>query len=136
MKYKILSVLAFVGLLGGGFTATAATYQYVNTSGSLQIVEAPNSETAMAIAQNKAPRSGVMLISSSNIGGVGGTTVITVTPVTPTTPMFTVIGGTGARTYSYVDNSGSVRMVMASDASTALRTAPNIAPHSGVMLVN
>jgi hypothetical protein len=40
-----------------------------------------------------------------------------------------------AATYAYVNTSNEVTTVEAADANTALRTAPNIAVHSGVMLL-
>ncbi len=40
-----------------------------------------------------------------------------------------------AATYAYVNTAGEVNAVTASDANTALMTAPNIATHSGVMLL-
>ncbi len=39
-----------------------------------------------------------------------------------------------AASYAYVDNFGDVRSVMASDWITAIITAPNIHPHSVVLL--
>lgn len=42
---------------------------------------------------------------------------------------------THAATYAYVDNSGEVKSVVASDWMTAIATAPNIYIHSGVMLL-
>lgn len=42
---------------------------------------------------------------------------------------------TFAQTFAYVNTSGEVTTVDAADANTALRTAPNISLHSGVMLL-
>jgi len=42
---------------------------------------------------------------------------------------------TFAATYAYVNNAGEVMTMDASDANTAIMTAPNIAPRSGVMLI-
>jgi hypothetical protein len=41
-----------------------------------------------------------------------------------------------AATYAYVNQEGEVRTVTANDAMTALRTAPNIDEHSGVLLLD
>ncbi len=43
---------------------------------------------------------------------------------------------TFAATYAYVNTSGDVTTVTASDANTAIMTAPNIAPRSGVLLLD
>jgi hypothetical protein len=40
-----------------------------------------------------------------------------------------------AQTYAYVNTSGEVRTMDADSASQALATAPNLAVHSGVMLI-
>jgi hypothetical protein len=40
-----------------------------------------------------------------------------------------------AQTFAYVNTSGEVTSTEAADANTALATAPNIAVHSGVMLL-
>ncbi len=40
-----------------------------------------------------------------------------------------------AQTFAYVNTSGEVTSMEAVDANTALATAPNIAMHSGVMLL-
>lgn len=42
---------------------------------------------------------------------------------------------TFASTFAYVNTSGEVATVDAADANTALRTAPNIGIHSGVILL-
>ena len=42
---------------------------------------------------------------------------------------------TFAQTFAYVNTSGEVTTVEATDANTALMTAPNISLHSGVMLL-
>jgi len=40
-----------------------------------------------------------------------------------------------AQTFAYVNTSGEVTSMEATDAQTALMTAPNIATHSGVILL-
>jgi hypothetical protein len=101
--------------------ALAGTYQYVDVSGNLRSVEANSPTQAIAIAPNIASHSGVMLAGNSTI----------VTPVTIPTP---IPSGTGSL-YQYIDISGNLRTVRATSASMALATAPNIASHSGVMLI-
>ncbi len=41
-----------------------------------------------------------------------------------------------AATYAYVNRSGEVSTVTANDGMSAIMTAPNIAEHSGVMLLD
>lgn len=41
-----------------------------------------------------------------------------------------------AAMYAYVDNTGDVKAVIASDWATAINTASNISFHSGVLLLN
>ncbi|MDB4992394.1 MAG: hypothetical protein JWL75_639 [Parcubacteria group bacterium] len=41
-----------------------------------------------------------------------------------------------ASTFAYVNTSGEVTSIEATDANTALRTAPNMDIHSGVMLIS
>ncbi|MEK7136291.1 MAG: hypothetical protein AAB821_01740 [Patescibacteria group bacterium] len=41
-----------------------------------------------------------------------------------------------AATYAYVNQSGEVNIVNANDGLTAISIAPNIATHSGVILLN
>ncbi len=41
-----------------------------------------------------------------------------------------------AATFAYVNAQGEVRSVTADTAAIALRTAPNIDPHSGVLLLD
>jgi hypothetical protein len=45
-------------------------------------------------------------------------------------------GLAGAADYAYVNNDGEVQMVVASTWQTAIATAPNIALHSGVILID
>lgn len=123
MKYILgLGTLAIIGL---PFTALAATYFYVDTTGNVGSVEAPNANQALELtASVRDIHSGVTLdqgylegdeyISVDNIYGTGG-------PV-------------GLTTYQYVDIHGDVQFVAAIDADQALALAVNIAPHSGVVL--
>lgn len=98
----------------------ASTYQYVDNAGKIQSVEANSSSQALAIAPNIAPHSGVILGKIANTG-------TTYDPGTTT--------NTSGSFYQYVDVNGNVQSVNAPNASTALATAPNISPHSGVILV-
>lgn len=47
-----------------------------------------------------------------------------------------VPGVSFAATYAYVNNAGEVMTMEAADPFTAIRTAPNIDEHSGVLLVD
>ncbi len=94
--------------------AFAATYDYVNTSGTLQTVSAPNAEVAIATAPNIAPDSGVMLDNGS--------------PVTTTV-------SSGDPIFQYVTTAGMLATIHAANSTIAIQTAPNIAPNSGVMAI-
>jgi hypothetical protein len=106
-KSLLLAVIA----LGLPFAALASTYDYVNTSGSLQSVVADTASQAFALATNIAEHSGVALDMGS-------------------------FAATSDPTYEYVDLSGNIEIVRAIDAAQALSAATNIAPHSGVMEVS
>lgn len=58
MKYAFLAALAVVAIPS---LSHAATYHYVNIAGETASVEAPNAETALLIAPNIHPNSGVTL---------------------------------------------------------------------------
>ncbi len=112
-KLLLLSAVAF----GLPFAAFAATYNYVNTAGSLQSVQANNADQALALAANIAPHSGVALDTG---------TVIFAAPLSVSV---------GNATYEYVNTSGNLQAEQAPNAAMALAGAVNIAPNSGVMLV-
>jgi hypothetical protein len=63
MKKLILAFILAAALVS---PALASTYQYVDTSGNLQEVQADSSAAAIAAAVNIAPNSGVVLVSESN----------------------------------------------------------------------
>ena len=115
MKSSIKSIakgiLAVIGLVILPMSAFAATYEYVNTSGYLETESAVDAAQALAQPTDKAPNSGVMLVSSD--------------PVT-----------VGVGLYEYVNTSGFLETVTANSSAQALLIAPDIAPNSGVMLVN
>jgi len=118
-------------LLIGGFMvmavpALAATYQYVDTSGSLRTMTADNSAQALATAPNIAVHSGVMLVTGSPI--VTNTT----TTYTGTTYTGTVSGDNEA--YGYINTSGNFVTVVAKSPAEAM-LASDKATHSGVILV-
>lgn len=114
-KIQITSSFAALSLLILPAVSLASTYQYVSTSGNLQSIEAGSASTALATAPNLAVHSGVMLAGVGSTVNGGGTT--------------------NANTfYQFIDVNGSVQSVNAASATAAL-TAPNIAPHSGVILV-
>lgn len=94
----------------------ANTYQYVDINGNLASVIASNSSEALATAVNRAPESGVMLVSSNSAPSVLG-------------------ASTGGQTYMYVDINGAVQTVEANSSQDALNKAPNRAPESGVALI-
>lgn len=118
MKTKIIigSVVTFLTLSTFSLSAVAATYQYVNTTGSIQNVEADSASQALATAPNIAPNSGIMpymvltTVITNNVGSI--------------LPYVS---------YQYVDVFGQVQTTAASNSNQAFATAINIALHSGVM---
>lgn len=108
MTSVVMAIMATVPML-----SFAATYQYVDTNGSLSAVDA-NSPTQALTVSNIAPTSGVMLVSDSL--------------------SFTSFVPAGTNTYQYVDTNGNVSAVNA-DSPTQALTVSNIAPTSGVMLI-
>jgi hypothetical protein len=88
----------------------ASTYEYVNTSNGLQIVTANSAAEAFASASNIAPKSGVMLLSST----VGGST-------------------STYSLYEYVNTSGTLSTIRAQSSAQAIAEATNIAPNSGTI---
>jgi hypothetical protein len=124
MKTKIiLGLMVMFGALSFfSASALAATYQYVNTAGNIQRVEAVSAEQALAIAPNRAVHSGVMLYSNLPM---------TITYVNNNDSLATV----SYVTYQYVNTSGQIQSVVAANPTQAFSLATNIALHSGVMRV-
>jgi hypothetical protein len=119
----ILGLMVMLAALSTfSFNASAATYQYVDTSGNLQRVEAVSASQALMIAPNIGIRSGVMLYS-------GLPTVITYVSND------NLISNVSYVTYQYVNTLGQVQSVIASTPEQAFSLATNIAPRSGVMRV-
>ena len=71
MKKLLLGSLALAAVVAIPGVSLAATYAYVNTAGEVMTMEASNSTTAIATAPGIHPRSGVMLIESTNDPVVG-----------------------------------------------------------------
>jgi hypothetical protein len=63
---KLLGITAIAALAALPTASLAATYAYVNTSGEVTTVEAPDANTALATAPNIAVHSGVMLLTDPN----------------------------------------------------------------------
>jgi hypothetical protein len=80
MKKAFIAPLTLVSAFMLPALALAATYQYVNTSGNLELVTADTAEQALAIPTDRDPHSGVELIvpesisnPNSALSGTGGT---------------------------------------------------------------
>lgn len=67
---RIVVTLVALAVLVVPVVSSANTYQYIDTSGQLQYVQADNSSQALASAYNIGIHSGVMLYSSN--WGIGG----------------------------------------------------------------
>ena len=70
---KTLGILAIGALMAAPTLAFAAPYAYVNTAGEVRMVEAVDAMTALRTATGIHPRSGVMLLQTSNDGIIGDT---------------------------------------------------------------
>lgn len=118
MKKFLLAALAFGAVAALPAASFAATYHYVDNSGTVRTIQADNASDAMMMASDRDPNSGVtldtgVLDSGDTVTGTGSTSA-------------------NADEYHYVDSSGIVRTVMAPSASVALSAAVNIGMHSGV----
>lgn len=71
MKKLLLGSLALAAIVAIPGVSLAATYAYVNTAGEVMTMEASNPSTAISTAPGIHPRSGVMLIQSTNDPVVG-----------------------------------------------------------------
>lgn len=97
----------------------AATYQYVNTSGTISNTNAQSSAQAIATAPGISAHSGVMLTSQH------------MSNVTPTNYTY------GQSTqYGYINSSGMFTVVTANSSNNAFTDSVNIAQRSGVILIN
>ena len=72
MKKYILGTLALALVLGGPVAASAAMYAYVNQDGEVRTVEATDPNTAIRTAPGIHPRSGVLLLDSTEDQDVVG----------------------------------------------------------------
>lgn len=120
----------------------AATYDYVNTNGQMQSVNADNADAARALAVNIAPNSGVMLDSGTMTQNSGTMTQNNTTTTQGSTTTTVVSNGTATTaasfpsgSYQYVDVNGNVKVIVAGSADAALALATDIAPHSGVLSI-
>jgi len=115
--------LAIIGVLTLGLPhlSQAATYAYVNTSGTVLNVTANTSAGAIATAPNIGMHSGVMLIDNTNYSYNA--------PTAPAT-------GGALSGYLYVNSSGQVVHVNSDTSAEAFADANNIATHSGVMIID
>lgn len=118
MKSKLAIAASLIASIALPLTSLAATYTYINTSGHVSTVVAGSAAQALAVS-DIARYSGVML-----------NTLTTTTTVTPTQ--------TGTlHTYAFVNKSGNVSYVQATNAYQAMSmSSATISPSSGVMLVN
>jgi hypothetical protein len=98
------------------WSAFAATYSYVDIYGNNRTVVAANATEALTIAPQIAPHSGVQLEMGSVQSGFGSGSVL----------------GASSDEYHYVDMTGTVRTVTATNAVDAFNLATDIALHSGV----
>jgi hypothetical protein len=112
---NLLLALSAMAALAVPTASFAATYHYVDTSGSVRTVEASSAQAAFNSATDRAANSGVTLDTGVLDSGDS------------------VSGTANGDLYHYVDMTGVVRSVNAVSADAALSAAaPTIAVHSGV----
>lgn len=115
---QLTTVFGAFALLLAPTASFASTYQYIGTDGDLHSVEASSASSALSLATNLALHSGVILVGSDGrISETDGTVRMSGT------------------FFQYVDTSGNLQSIDAGNASIAIAKAPNIALHSGVILV-
>ena len=126
-----LAVLTLT-ILGLTSSAFAATYQYVDTAGNLRSVEANSPEQALAIAPNIGIHSGVDLYSGTALNSTTYTGNYTGSGLASNQDTGVTYNAT---TYQYVNTSGQLQTIPATNAEQAFSLATNIAPKSGVIRV-
>lgn len=112
---NISIVVAMLFVIGFAQSVSAATYQYITTSGSLGTVTANSVTDAFIFANNRAEHSGFILVSNTNGGGVN------------------YIGDV---MYVYVNADGFIVSVSADSSSEAFADTINKSMYSGVMLID
>jgi len=122
-KYIIPGLMA-IAILALPAVSLANTYQFVDTSGTLQSMEADTSAIALNTAYQLGVHSGVMLVSEGGIGGL----------VLPDNYPSTNPGS--GNYYQFIDTSGNLQGLWAANSSIALATAYQLGVHSGVVLVD
>ncbi|HEU4677774.1 MAG TPA: hypothetical protein VFS75_03610 [Candidatus Paceibacterota bacterium] len=133
MKY--IFPIALIGMFP--LLSSAATYHYVDQSGVVRDVEAPNAQTAIMIAPDRDPHSGVAIdegdiepgmevasVAGSDAGGSNGNG----------SDNGSLNGTGGPNTWHYVTDAGLTATVEAPSPEVALMRATNIDPHSGVAI--
>ena len=108
------SLLALIALMAVPAVSVAATYHYIDTTGTVRTVEADTAAEAFVEAENIASHSGVAI----DMGVLDGGDSVSMT----STDM-----------YQYVSITGDVQFVSATSPQAALIIPGDIAPHSGVL---
>ncbi len=125
MKTIYIKLFVLTAMLSFAPSLFAATFQYVDTSGNLRTVIAENTSVALATAPNIASDSGVM-----NTTIVSANTIV----ASPSTTARLLLGTScGQNLFAYINTSGTISTVSATNATVALLTATNIASDSGVI---
>lgn len=128
MKRKyIISGLMAITILAVPAVSLANTYQFIDTSGTLQNMEADTSAIALGTAPELAVHSGVMLAGEDGIGGL---------VLSANYPSYPSVNSGSDNYYLFVDTSGNLQGLWAANSSEALATAYQLGIHSGVVLVD
>jgi hypothetical protein len=133
MKKLTFFVAAILIGLGLPMLSYAATFHYVDLTGEIGSIEAPNASVALATAPDIHPNSGVVLDAglleegdNAFAFGVGGDADVAGVSIS--------VVSDGLITFQYVDVNGDVDSVEARNATEAMLLADNIHPNSGVYI--
>lgn len=129
----LLSFVLFAGLTISVFAQES--YLYVNTDENLKAVAAETPAEAIEKPTDIKSNSGVILSASFDALSEGSVLGISDTAEPIDLAPMQVVQNTSQELYAFVNTQGGMSYITSEDPTTALETATNIKPNSGVMLV-
>lgn len=118
---KIFAIFMSLALLSLPAVSLASTYDFIDTSGNRQSVEANSFAEALDTAHELGIHSGVVLMGEETLVSASVNTTNTTN---------------SGNFYQFIDTSGNLQGVWAENSSVALATAHELGIHSGVVLVS